>query len=51
MPDSEPQEIVVHKDKFDALLRKIANHPALKPDERKIGPMPGKPNRLKRGQK
>jgi hypothetical protein len=36
-----PEDIEVDKDKFDALLRKIANTPALKENERKIGPKPG----------
>jgi hypothetical protein len=40
MADSE--DVMVDKSKFDALLRKIARTPALKEDERKVGPVEGR---------
>jgi hypothetical protein len=53
MPD-ELEDIKVDKSKFDALLRKIAHHPALKPEEKKVGPIEGriyrpKPKKAKAG--
>lgn len=39
---SVPEDITVDKDNFDALLRKIANTPALKPEEKKVGPIEGR---------
>jgi hypothetical protein len=41
MPE-QPEDIVIDKTKFDALLRKIAHHPALKPEEKKVGPVEGR---------
>jgi hypothetical protein len=41
MPD-QPEDITVDKDKFDSLLRRIATIPALKPEEKKVGPTPGR---------
>jgi hypothetical protein len=35
-------DIVVNKHKFDALLRKIANTPALTPEQKKVGPIEGR---------
>jgi hypothetical protein len=43
-----PEDITADKDKFDALLRKIARTPALKEDERKVGPIPGRLYRPKK---
>ena len=40
MPDE--LDIKVDKDKFDALLRKIARTPALQPEEKKVGPIEGR---------
>jgi hypothetical protein len=37
-----PEDITVDKDKFDSLLRKIAQTPALKPEEKKVGPVEGR---------
>jgi hypothetical protein len=48
MPDSSAEEIIVDKFKFDALLRKIAQTPALKPEEKKVGPVEGRVYRTKR---
>jgi hypothetical protein len=47
MPE-QPDDIIIDKTKFDALLRKIAHHPALKPEERQVGPRPGYLYRPKR---
>ena len=49
-----PKDIQVDKDKFVALLRKIAKTPALKPEEKKVGPIEGriyrpKPKKAKPG--
>jgi hypothetical protein len=41
MPD-QPEDITVDKSKFDALLRKIANTPALTPEQKKVGPIEGR---------
>jgi hypothetical protein len=46
-----PDEIKVDKDKFDALLRKIAKTPALKPEEKKVGPIEGRIYRKPSGKK
>lgn len=42
MTDKIPEDITADKDKFDALLRKIARTPALKESERKAGPIEGR---------
>jgi hypothetical protein len=41
MKDS-PEDITVDKDKFDALLRRIANTPTLTEEQRKVGPVEGR---------
>jgi hypothetical protein len=46
-----PEDIKVDKDKFDALLRKIAKTPALKPEEKKVGPIEGRIYRKPPGKK
>lgn len=54
MADKPILDITANKNKFDALLRKIANTPALKPEEKKVGPIEGRiyqprgPNKKKR---
>ncbi len=42
MADKPIPDITADKDKFDALLRKIANTPALKPEEKKVGLIEGR---------
>jgi hypothetical protein len=42
-----PDDLVVDQDKFDELLRKIANTPALRLEEKKVGPIEGRIYRLK----
>jgi hypothetical protein len=37
-----PEDLKVDKTKFDALLTRIAKTPALKPEEKKVGPIPGR---------
>jgi hypothetical protein len=42
-----PDDLVVDRDKFNALLRKIANTPALRQEEKKVGPIEGRIYRSK----
>jgi len=52
MPDKPiPESIKVDKSKFDALLREIAQTPALQPEEKKVGPIEGRIYRPKKAGK